>query len=117
MVGYLESGEDEVQTIELPGSIVRYRVIEAHTAKGIDRAIESFSAQVVAAGAQVYAVSRWKSSVWAYVVVYYHSEDLDVKIPHPEPETVPTPQEALEDRYYREDVIDTFDQAQRLWND
>lgn len=111
MVAYLESSEDQLEVISLPGCIVHHRIIEANSIEGIDRNVNDFTRAVVKAGGSIYKISRWNGPRWAFVVVYYHSEDMEM----PRLPSGSTVRQFLDEMYDREDLADVADQAQRMW--
>lgn len=112
MVAYLESSEDQLEVISLLGCIVHHRIIEANSIEEIDRNVNDFTAAVVKAGGSIYKVTRWNGPRWAFVVVYYHPEGMEM----PRLRSRSTERHFLEEMEYQEDLIDVAKQAQRLWN-
>lgn len=111
MVAYLESSEDQLEVISLPGCIVHHRIIEANSIEGIDRNVNDFTWAVVKAGGSIYKISRWNGPRWAFVVVYYHSHDVEM----PWLPSGATERQFLEEMDYQEDLMDVAQQAQRMW--
>lgn len=111
MVAYLESSEDQLEVISLPGCIVHHRIIEANSIEEIDRNVNDFTAAVVKAGGSIYKVTRWNGPRWAFVVVYYHPEDMEM----PWLASGSTVHQLLEEMECREDLMDVAQQAQRMW--
>jgi len=111
MVAYLESSDDQLEVISLPGCIVHHRIIEANSIEGIDRSVNNFTQAVVKAGGSIYKITRWNGLRWAFVVVYFHPESMDM----PRLRSGPTERQILEEMDYQEDLMDVAQQAQRMW--